>query len=34
MLDLKKSLGQNLFIDKNIINKISDLDSIKNKTNF
>ncbi len=34
MLDLKKSLGQNLLVDKNVINKISDLDSIKNKVVF
>ncbi len=34
MLELKKSLGQNLLVDENIINKISDLDSIKNKTIF
>ena len=31
MLNLKKSLGQNLLIDKNILNKISDLDSINGK---
>tara|TARA_Y100001970_G_C14016606_1_gene741263 strand:- start:99 stop:890 length:792 start_codon:yes stop_codon:yes gene_type:complete len=31
MLDLKKSLGQNLLIDKNIVNKITSLDSIKDK---
>ena len=34
MLELKKSLGQNLLVDKNIINKISSLDSIKNKIVF
>ena len=34
MLELKKSLGQNLLIDKNIINKISSLDSIKDKVIF
>ena len=28
---LKKSLGQNLLIDKNIINKILSINSIKNK---
>ena len=32
MLRLKKSLGQNFLIDKNIIGKITRLDSIKNKT--
>ena len=32
MLKLKKSLGQNFLIDKNIIGKITRLDSIKNKT--
>ncbi len=31
MLTLKKSLGQNLLIDKNIINKILSLTNIKNK---
>ena len=31
MLTLKKSLGQNLLIDKNIINKILHLTKIKNK---
>ena len=31
MLELKKSLGQNLLVDRNIINKISSLDSIKDK---
>ncbi len=31
MLKLKKSLGQNLLIDKNVLNKISDLDSINGK---
>ena len=32
MVKLKKSLGQNLLIDQNIINKISNLVDIKNKT--
>ena len=32
MLKLKKSLGQNLLIDNNVINKISNLTHIKNKT--
>ena len=32
MLELKKSLGQNLLIDKNIINKILNLVELKNKT--
>ena len=31
MLKLKKSLGQNLLIDKNIINKILSLTNITNK---
>ena len=31
MLKLKKSLGQNLLTDKNIINKILNLANIKNK---
>ena len=31
MFKLKKSLGQNLLIDKNIINKILSLTNIKNK---
>ena len=31
MLTLKKSLGQNFLIDKNIINKILHLTKIKNK---
>ena len=31
MLTLKKSLGQNLLVDKNIINKILNLHNIKNK---
>ena len=31
MLELKKSLGQNLLIDKNIIEKIIDQSEIKNK---
>jgi len=34
MLELKKSLGQNLLVDKNIINKISSLDNIKDKIVF
>tara|TARA_B100001996_G_scaffold14221_1_gene11868 strand:- start:665 stop:1459 length:795 start_codon:yes stop_codon:yes gene_type:complete len=34
MLKLKKSLGQNLLVDRNIINKISSLDSIKDKIVF
>ena len=34
MLELKKSLGQNLLVDKNILNKISDLDSINGKIIF
>ncbi len=34
MLELKKSLGQNLLVDKNILNKISSLDSIKDKIIF
>ena len=32
MVKFKKSLGQNLLIDQNIINKISNLVDIKNKT--
>ena len=32
MVKFKKSLGQNLLIDKNVINKISNLVDIKNKT--
>ena len=31
MILLKKSLGQNLLIDKNIINKIVNLIEVKNK---
>ena len=31
MVKFKKSLGQNFLIDKNIINKISNLVDIKNK---
>ena len=34
MLELKKSLGQNLLVDRNILNKISALDSIKDKVIF
>ena len=34
MLNLKKSLGQNLLIDKNILNKISELSSINGKVVF
>ena len=33
MVKFKKSLGQNLLIDQNIINKISNLVDIKNQTN-
>ena len=32
MLKLKKSLGQNFLIDKNIINKIVSLDRIEGKS--
>ena len=32
MVKFKKSLGQNLLIDQNIINKISNLVDIENKT--
>ena len=32
MVKFKKSLGQNFLIDQNIINKISNLVDIKNKT--
>ena len=31
MLRLKKSLGQNFLIDKNIINKIVSIENLKNK---
>jgi len=34
MLKLKKSLGQNFLSDKNIINKITSLDNLKNETIF
>ena len=34
MLNLKKSLGQNLLIDKNILNKIAELSSINGKVVF
>tara|TARA_Y100000590_G_scaffold452209_1_gene594898 strand:+ start:858 stop:1652 length:795 start_codon:yes stop_codon:yes gene_type:complete len=34
MLELKKSLGQNLLVDENILNKISALDSIRDKIIF
>ena len=34
MLNLKKSLGQNLLIDKNILNKIAELSSIRGKVVF
>ena len=34
MLNLKKSLGQNLLIDKNILNKIAELSSINEKVVF
>ena len=34
MLKLKKSLGQNFLIDKNIANKISKLDDIFNQNIF
>ena len=34
MLEFKKSLGQNLLVDKNIINKISSLGNIKDKIVF
>ena len=34
MLELKKSLGQNLLVDKNILNKICQLDSINEKVIF
>ena len=31
MLKLKKSLGQNFLVDKNIIRKITSLDDLKNQ---
>ena len=34
MLKLKKSLGQNFLIDKNIINKITILETLKNQSIF
>ena len=34
MLRLKKSLGQNFLVDKNVINKIVSLDVIKDKKIF
>ena len=34
MLNLKKSLGQNLLIDKNILNKIAELSVINGKEVF
>ena len=32
MIKAKKSLGQNFLIDKNIINKISEITNIENKS--